>query len=191
MSQAKSLHYQFHIIVLHTVILTLAAIFYSSTVHAADWPERAKGEVRYLKFIKVYDISLHSPTIISAKTILEPNISKCLKLNYAVDLSVDKLRLATAKILQRQHSADYLNNIKQPLEQLQQAFRPIKKGDEYQLCYNGRTQMLRLDLNKKPLIEMRSAELAKAYMGIWLSHNKPISGPLYRRFFSTTNTTSL
>ena len=164
-------------------LLISSSYFSSASAYSSQWPLRAKGEVRYMKFIKVYDISLHSPTEVSAKTILEPNVSKCLKLNYAVNLSADKLRLATEKILQRQHPSNYLNKIKQPLEQLQQAYRPIKKGDEYQLCYNGRTQMLRLDLNKKLLIEMRSVELAKAYMSIWLSHNKPISGPLYRQFF--------
>ena len=31
--------------------------------------------------------------------------------------------------------------------------------------------------------EIKSAELASAYLGIWLSKNKPISGPLFRTFF--------
>jgi len=43
---------------------------------------------------------------------------------------------------------------------------------------------MRLELNDKKLVEIQSAELAKAYLGIWLSKNKPISGPLYNSFFA-------
>jgi hypothetical protein len=165
--------------------LSLSSLIFS-TAHAStdNWPLRAKGEVRYLKFIKVYDASLFSPNDVTAETILNPNVSKCLKLDYAVSLSVDKFRLATNSILNRQHSAEFLTKIKTPLEQLQSSYKAVKKGDYYRLCYNGKTQKIRLDLNKNKLVEIQSAELAKAYLGIWLSKNDPISKPLYSRLFA-------
>ncbi len=172
----------FPLIVMITVIVT-STILSSASAYTKQWPLRGKGEVRYLKMIKVYDISLYSPSVLKAETILDPNVSKCLKLDYAVNLSVDKFRLATTKILNRQHNPEYLEKIKSPLEAFQQAYKPVKKGDSYSLCYNGRNQLMRLDLNNKNLIEIKSAELAKAYLGIWLSKNRPISGPLYRSFF--------
>lgn len=155
----------------------------SANASTKQWPLVSKGEVRYLKMIKVYDISLFSPSKITANNVLNTNISKCLKLDYKVELTQDKFRLATAKILQRQHTPAYLEKIKAPLEKLQQAYKPVKKGDSYSLCYNGKNQLMQLALNDKKLVEVKSAELAKAYLGIWLSKNKPISLPLYRTFF--------
>lgn len=164
-------------------LLTLA--FFSSNAFAStkQWPLQRKGEVRYLKMIKVYDIGLYSPTKVSSKDILKSNISKCLKLDYAVSLTEDKFKLATSKILNRQHSPKYLETIKVPLASLQNAYKPVKKGDSYSLCYNGRSEVMRLDLNDKKLFEVKSAKLAQVYLGIWLSKNNPISKPLFRTFF--------
>lgn len=168
---------------LFIMVVLFGILSASAYAYTKQWPLQSKGEVRYLKMIKVYDISLYSPTTVNAKTILNANVSKCLKLDYAISLSVDKFNLATAKILNRQHNAEYLEKIKEPLAILQQAYRPVKKGDSYSLCYNARNQQMRLDLNDINLIEIKSAELAKAYLGIWLSSNKPISEPLYHAFF--------
>ena len=158
---------------------------YVSVVKAttSEWPLRGKGEVHYLKMIKVYDASLYSPQRVTPENILKANVSKCLQLDYSVNLSPDKFRLATSKILQRQHGADFLREIKIPLENLQKAYKAVNKGDVYRLCYDGKTQKIRLNLNANKLVEIQSAELARAYLGIWLSANKPISESLYRRFF--------
>jgi len=171
------------------LIATVAiSIVFSTLVSSANastkqWPLISKGEVRYLKMIKVYDISLYSPSNITANNVLNTNISKCLKLDYKVELTQDKFRLATSKILKRQHTAAQLEKIKTPLEKLQQAYKPVKKGDSYSLCYNGKNQIMQLALNDKKLVDIKSAELAKVYLGIWLSKNKPISQSLYRTFF--------
>jgi len=166
-----------------TLIIILSTFFSVVNASTKQWPLRNKGEVRYLKMIKVYDISLYSPSKLTANNVLNNNISKCLKLDYKVALTQDKFRLATSKILQRQHTKAQLNKIKVPLETLQQAYKPVKKGDSYSLCYNGKNQIMRLALNNKKLVDIKSAELAKVYLGIWLSKNKPISQPLYRSFF--------
>jgi len=97
-------------------IFLIAAISTSAMASYKKWPLISKGEVRYLKMIKVYDISLFSPSIVNANNILSPNVSKCLKLDYAVNLSVDKFRLATTKVLNRQHKPEYLKTIAKPLE---------------------------------------------------------------------------
>ncbi len=165
------------------IVLGLSTVLSSAYASTKQWPLRGKGEVRYLKMIKVYDIGLYSPSQVTAQNILEPYISKCLKLDYRVNLTVDKFKLATSKILKRQHSDEYLNKIKNPLDQLQKAYQAVKKGDSYTLCYNGKSQIMQLDINDKKLVEIQSAELAKAYLGIWLSNNKPISISLYRTFF--------
>lgn len=174
-----------HIVIKSIFIIFIASNLSSTATYAStkQWPLQGKGEVRYLKMIKVYDIGLYSPTKVSANDILKSNISKCLKLDYAVSLSEDKFRLATSKILKRQHSPQYLETIKVPLELLQNAYKAVKKGDSYSLCYNGKSKIMRLALNEKKLIEITSAELAKAYLGIWLSINKPISDPLLRTLF--------
>lgn len=151
-----------------------------------QWPLKHKGEVRYLRMIKVYDIGLYSPTVLTSKNVLNSNVSKCLKLDYAVTLSVDKFRLATSKVLQRQHTPEYLKIIQAPLEKLQKAYQPVKKGDFYTLCYNSKNKVMSLGLNDKNLVNIQSVELAKAYLGIWLSDNNPISSPLYSSFFKNS-----
>jgi len=165
------------------IMILFSIVFSSAYASSKQWPLRGKGEVRYLKMIKVYDIGLYSPSILTAENILKPNVSKCLKLDYDVSLSVDKFRLATTEILKRQHSVEYLQTIKTPLDIFQNAYEPVKKGDSYTLCYNAKNQLMQLDLNDKKLVEVKSAELAQAYLGIWLSKNKPISVSLYRTFF--------
>ena len=84
------------------VLLSLVASVANASTN--QWPLRGQGEVRYLKMIKVYDIGLYSPSQVTADNILKPNISKCLKLDYRVGLTVDKFKLVTSKILKRQHS---------------------------------------------------------------------------------------
>lgn len=166
-------------------ILSSALLSFFSFANAStkQWPLRHAGEVRYLKVVKVYDIELYSPSKLTAKNVLNDNISKCLKLDYAVTLSVDKFKLATTKILNQQHSPEYLKTIQEPLNTLQDAYKPVKKGDAYTLCYNGKSKRISLDFNKEKLVEIQSEALAKAYLGIWLSENKPISLPLYHSFF--------
>lgn len=163
------------------VAYTLLANINIAHASVAQWPLIASGEVRYLKVIKVYQASLYSPHPIDSNTILNSNISKCLKLDYKVDLTTDKFRLATQKILERQYKPEYLKSIQTPLEQLQQSYKPVKKGDSYTLCYNAKTKKLSLDFNETQVANIQSETLAKAYLGIWLSNNKPISRPLYNR----------
>jgi len=165
--------------------MLLCCLFLSFEAIASikQWPLKRQGEVRYLGVVKVYDIGLYSPSNISSDNILDSNISKCLKLDYAVNLTQDQFKLATSKILKRQHSAEFLASIDAPLTALQASYKPVKKGDIYSLCYNGKTKRMKLDLNDKTLFEMQSAELAKAYLGIWLSKNNPISRPLLNNFF--------
>lgn len=164
-------------------LLSANVIISTALASVKQWPLLHKGEVRYLKMIKVYDISLYSPSAINADNILDENISKCLKLDYDVTLTVDKFKLATTKILKQQHSAEYLKTIQTPLDSLQNAYKAVKKGDSYTLCYNGKNKIMSLDYNEQKLVDIQSAELAKAYLGIWLSKNKPISIPLYNSFF--------
>ncbi|MGK0272557.1 MAG: hypothetical protein ACI88H_003229 [Cocleimonas sp.] len=170
-------------LMLTSLILITTLILSVANASTKKWPLFNKGEVRYLKMIKVYDISLYSPNTLTADNILNENISKCLKLDYAINLTEDKFRLATSKILKRQHSIEFLEKIKKPLDLLQSSMKSVKKGDIYSLCYNGKSQTMRLDLNNNNLIAIKSAELAKAYLGIWLSKNKPISTPLFRKLF--------
>ena len=63
----------FPLIVMIMVIVT-STILSSAFAYTKQWPLRSKGEVRYLKMIKVYDISLYSPGEIKAETILNPNV---------------------------------------------------------------------------------------------------------------------
>lgn len=145
----------------------------------------ANGEVRYLGFIKVYDATLFTQTNATPENILNPNVSRCLKLNYSVDLSKDKFVLATKTVLERQNSAEQLQKVAQQTQAVNNSYTDIKKGDRYLMCFDGRTEQTKLYLNDSPVLTLQnSAEFAKVYMGMWLANKQPISVTLRERFMN-------
>ncbi len=136
------------------------------------------GEAYYLKVIKVYDASLSVSNNASRDTVLDATVSRCLKLDYAVDLTADKFALAADTILKRQQDAATLQQLKPQLEQLHGAYQDVKAGDVYQMCYDAKQQATTLVLNGKALTTVKSAAFAEVYFGIWLGEKQPIAQAL-------------
>jgi len=137
-----------------------------------------QGTAYYMKVFKVYDAQLHVGANATKANILEPNVSRCLRLNYAVDLTVDKFVLAANTVLQRQHSAAQLQRVKPLIDRVHNSYKDVKKGDIYVLCYDANTQLTRLELNDQLLVQVNSPEFAKVYFGLWLGAKAPLSAPL-------------
>lgn len=164
-------------VTLRTILL--AALLLTPGMGSANVPVGLKpvgqGEAFYLKVIKVYDAQLSVSSNASRDTVLDANVSRCLKLDYAVDLTADKFALAADTILKRQHDAATLQQLKPQLEQLHRAYQDVKPGDVYQMCYDAKQQTTTLLLNGKTLTKVKSAEFASAYFGIWLAEKQPIA----------------
>jgi len=137
-----------------------------------------KGEALYLGVIKVYDAELSVSPDTSRATVLDAGVSRCLKLDYAVELTADKFTLAAETVLKRQHDAATLAKIQPQLDQLHTAYVDVKPGDIYQMCYDTKTQTTSLLLNGKVMTRVKSAEFAEVYFGIWLAEKQPIAQEL-------------
>lgn len=137
-----------------------------------------KGEARYLGVIKVYEAELAVSPDASRATVLDADVSRCLTLDYAVELTADKFILAAETVLKRQHNAATLAKVQPQLDQLHAAYADVKASDVYQMCYDAKTQATRLLLNGKAITRVPSAEFARVYFGIWLGEKQPIAQEL-------------
>lgn len=134
-----------------------------------------QGKALYMRFIKVYDAELAVSENAQRNNVLSAEVSRCLTLNYAVDLSADKFVLAAESVLQRQHDASTLAQIQPQLAQFHAAYQDVEKGDIYQMCYEAKTHVTSLSLNGVSLVQVSSDVFAKYYFGIWLGEKHPIA----------------
>lgn len=164
-----------------TVITLITLLFVTTTnSHAIvdSMQLRGQGNVYYLGFIKVYGATLLTKNNIDTVNILDPEISKCLKLEYDVSLTSEKFIEGANTVLGRQHSVERLNTLKEEIETFHSAYLPVKEGDSYILCYNGDSATTTLTLNGDDLVSITSQEFSSLYFGIWLSPDKPIDKKL-------------
>ncbi len=140
-----------------------------------------KGEVYYLGFIKVYDAALYADTESDSQVVMDPQTSRCLKLTYDVSLTVKDFVLGAETILARQHSPEGIAKLRQKIDMLHAAYRDVKQGDSYYLCYDAPERLTKLTLNDTELVAVPSTEFAEAYFGIWLGAVQPIDDKLRDR----------
>lgn len=137
-----------------------------------------KGEVRYLGLIKVYEATLYTQDSFGEDNILNSNTSKCLQLEYAVSLSVDDFIEGANTILSRQHSLERLDQFQPEIDLINNAYKSVKEGDKYVLCYDAGDRKTTLILNDQQLVSISSPDFSTIYFGIWLGPVEPIDEKL-------------
>lgn len=155
-------------------MITLFSITHAAATIPQELSVSGSGEIRYLGFIKVYDATLFAPPEAMKNDILTDDCSRCLKLEYAVGLSVDNFIEAGETVLKKQHSETVLASIKPQLDLLHQNYRDVEKNDSYILCYDAAEQQTSLILNGNTLVTIPSSQFASVYFGIWLGEDNPI-----------------
>lgn len=165
-----------------SILITAAMLFMTAPSHATtierELVEVGKGKAYYLKFIKVYDAILYSDKKAAATSILDDSISKCLYLDYAVDVSREDFIKAADTVLARQFSESLSDQLKDHIATLHQGYLDVAEGDNYSLCYDGRTTETTLSLNGQHLVKIQDPEFARVYFGIWLGQYKPLDTKL-------------
>ena len=141
---------------------------------------RSQGNVYYLQFIKVYTASLLTQKSTDLDNVLDPDVSKCLKLVYDVSLTSENFIEGANTVLARQYSPDYLDSLRQEIQILHNAYLPVEKGDSYTLCYDSGSAKTTLSLNDRDLASIVSRDFSSLYFGIWLSPDKPLDKKLQR-----------
>lgn len=140
------------------------------------------GTARYL-FFTLYDAALYAPG--NAGNIAASD-NLCLEICYRRELEAAVLADAANSILERQNSPDRLTRLAPHVRTLHDAYRPVNRGDRYRLCRdNGR---LSLTLNGEPQVSIDNAELARAYLDIWLGE-QPLSDELRDALIGTRRPT--
>ena len=140
-----------------------------------------KGAVYYMGFIKVYDAALYASTKNGGPVVMDSETSRCLKLTYDVSLTVKDFVLGAETILARQHPPEVIAGLREEIDMLHGAYRDVKKGDSYYLCYDATQRLTTLTLNDNQLVAVPSPDFAEAYFGIWLGAVQPIDKTLRER----------
>lgn len=171
-----------------TILLFFLVLFSTAPVMAQIIPEtmvlRGTGEVRYLGFIKVYEASLYTEERVTRDTLLESSSSRCLELVYKVDLSVENFIEAAETVLAQQHDQATLDQVRLEIDLLQASYQEVREGDNYTLCYDGRSQQTQLSLNGTLLVSVPGAAFATIYFGIWLNEQEPLSKSLLNKLLA-------
>lgn len=137
-----------------------------------------QGTARYLGFIKVYDAYLFTGKPVAPDRVMDNDVSKCLKIEYAVSMSVDNFIEGANTVLERQYNELQLSEFYSEINALHQKYRAVEKGDTYILCYDDSKNLITMALNEEKLLAITSRNFAKLYFGIWLGEEKPLDETL-------------
>ena len=171
---------------LFTQILVSVLLLTVAQANSLDDLElRGKGAIRYLGIFKVYDAYLYTDSERSDKDVLSADCSRCLKIDYAMDLSANDIIEASEVVLHKQHEKSTLAGVRSELELLYRKYKDVRDGDSYTLCYFSETQTTTVVFNKTLLVEIPSPAFAAIYFGIWLFEKNAIDEGLRRQLLST------
>lgn len=159
------------------LLLWISGLAHCSAV-PAEMRQIGQGHAYYLNFIKVYTATLYGDQQVTEQNILSPGNSKCLHLDYTVDVGRQDFIEAAKTVLARQHPAQQLDQVQVDIDSLHRKYQDVQKGDSYTLCYDSNSQQTTLALNSRPIITITSLEFASVYFGIWLGAQAPLDEEL-------------
>lgn len=161
------------------ITILISLIFsnaYSSPIN--DMELHGEGQVYYLGFIKVYDAALYTEQSASEEEILQGAVSKCLLLEYDVSLKQKDFIKAADTVLARQFSTEQLDEVRDEINQLHAAYKDVKDGDNYTLCYDSQERSTALSHNGREIVRIVSKPFAEVYFSIWLGKESPLDDKL-------------
>jgi hypothetical protein len=132
--------------------------------------ERKNQSVLTYLWADVYAAAFYAPAQASANQALAQPLTQRLELYYFRDIDRQDVIKAAWITLERQHDAATLKRLRPHVDALHATFRDIRPGDRYALNFNVGSG-LSLEVNGQVAFSSSNQELAKAYLGIWLSPN--------------------
>ncbi len=144
------------------------------TVGEAQIPLRGGGLFRYAVIFRVYAGALYAPSQIAGEDILGADVPKRLELHYLLDISAEDFRKSALAFLEKQQSPADLIALADRLETFNAAYQDVQEGDRYALEYHPETGT-RLLKNDEELVRVPGLDFARAYFGIWLDPQQPLS----------------
>ena len=144
-----------------------------STSKATPLPVSSEVLLRWFGF-KVYTATLRVPA--AGIDPLDPSSARSLTLKYHRDFSAPDIIQAADELLQRSSDVNYAS-LTDRLAKLNRAYKDVVEGDSYTLHYEpdvGTTLLL----NDVALVTVPGGDFARAYFGLWLRADSPISSYL-------------
>jgi hypothetical protein len=149
----------------------LAEAAFSPYRQAAEKPlQRQNQAVLNYLWVDVYAAALYTEPGISPRQAVGNNVRQRLELYYFRAIDREDVIKAAWVTLERQLSAAQLQRLRPELDALHATFADIQPGDRYALDYSV-TAGMHLERNGRRVFSSRNAELAHAYLGIWLADN--------------------
>lgn len=136
------------------------------------------GEYRYYYkvFFKLYDAALYTSTGGSAQTVLGATQPFRLQFRYLRTIDKPIILESASKMLQRNLTAEELSAIQDRVDQINNAYTTVNKGDRSALTFTP-GQGTTLSINGEDQITIPGDDFARLYFEIWLGE-KPISTDL-------------
>jgi hypothetical protein len=128
---------------------------------------KSQAVLTYL-WVDVYAAALYTEPAISPQQAVGHHYRQRLELYYFRKIARADVIEAAWQTLERQHSPAQLARLRTEINALHDAFADIQAGDRYALNYSAATG-LSLERNARILFSSPNAELAHAYLGIWLA----------------------
>lgn len=144
------------------------------SIQDTEVPLRGGGLFRYAAVFRVYTGVLYAPRELAGAQILEADVPKRLELHYLMDIAGNDFRRSGNALLEKQQSAEVLAALADRLTTFNAAYRDVKAGDRYALEYHPAigTRLLK---NGEELVRVPGHDFARAYFGIWLDPQEPLS----------------
>lgn len=137
-------------------------------------PLRGGGLFRYAVVFRVYAGVLYAPADVAGADILEADVPKRLELHYLLNISADDFRRSGTALIEKQQGPEVLAALAERLERFHAAYQDVQEGDRYALEYHP-DYGTRLLKNGKELVRVPGLDFARAYFGIWLDPQEPLS----------------
>lgn len=171
------------------LVLVMLAWMGQSMGASVVWPQQmtyddlqfelsGQGFVRYL-FWRVFDAALYLLPGTSKETVLDETTPRCLVIRYARAVNADDIRTAADTVLDRQLDPVIRKRLSPAIARIHGVYRNVGAGDHYRLCYVPSSGIL-LYLNGELQVAIKEKGFARAYFGIWLGPEAPISRSLRR-----------
>ena len=135
------------------------------------------GVARYRVIFTVYAAGLYLPEQTPENAILAPDTPRRLEIEYFHTIAASDIIKAANTKLETQLSAAELERLRPAIARFHALYQGVEAGDRYHMDYQpGRGTELRF--NGKPVGRVGGGDFARAYFGIWLDKDDPLSPSL-------------
>jgi len=135
------------------------------------------GTTRYRVIFTVNGAAFYVPEGTAPGAVLDADTPRHLEIEYFYEISAKDIIRASTTVLDRQLSKAERAEVKERLQRWHDSYKGVTEGDRYSMRYIP-DQGTTLRYNGQVVATMEGADFARAYFGIWLARQKPLSESL-------------